>query len=60
MALAAHQLRQAPGLPDAPRLPLPLHLVGLVQADGGAVLVRRLRAGARQEPRPSQREAIRV
>ncbi|MBT2417235.1 DUF3893 domain-containing protein [Streptomyces sp. ISL-22] len=31
MALAAHQLCQAPGLPDAVKLPLPMHLVGFVQ-----------------------------
>jgi hypothetical protein len=31
LALAAHQLRQAPDLPDALSLPLPLHLAGLAQ-----------------------------
>ncbi|MFJ4097343.1 pPIWI_RE module domain-containing protein [Kitasatospora sp. NPDC089913] len=31
LALAVHQLRQAPDLPDALSLPLPLHLAGLAQ-----------------------------
>ncbi|MEV6194148.1 DUF3962 domain-containing protein [Streptomyces sp. NPDC051920] len=31
LALAAHQLRQAPDVPDALSLPLPLHLAGLAQ-----------------------------
>lgn len=31
LALAVHQLRQAPDLPDALSLPLPLHLAGLSQ-----------------------------
>ncbi len=31
LALATHQLRQAPDLPDALSLPLPLHLAGLAQ-----------------------------
>ncbi|WP_338058316.1 RNaseH domain-containing protein [Streptomyces antioxidans] len=31
LALAAHQLREAPDLPDALSLPLPLHLAGLAQ-----------------------------
>ncbi|WP_338932296.1 DUF3962 domain-containing protein [Streptomyces netropsis] len=31
LALAVHQLRQAPDIPDALSLPLPLHLAGLAQ-----------------------------